>query len=43
MTRTPLPTGTASTFGYDNIYELLSVTQSGTTKESYTYDTVGTA
>jgi RHS repeat-associated protein len=41
LTRTPLPSGTASTFGYDNIYELLSVTQGGTTKESYTYDPVG--
>lgn len=41
LTRTPQPTGTGSTFGYDNIYELLIVTQGSTTTESYTYDPVG--
>ncbi len=41
LTRTQLPTGTASTFGYDNTYELLFVTQGGSTTESYTYDPVG--
>jgi RHS repeat-associated protein len=41
LTRTPQPSGTASTYGYDNIYELLSVTQGGSTTESYTYDPVG--
>jgi YD repeat-containing protein len=39
--RTPQPSGTATNFGYDNIYELLSATQGGTTTESYTYDPVG--
>ncbi len=28
-------------YGYDNIYELLSAAQGGTTTESYTYDPVG--
>ncbi len=39
--RTPQPSGTTTNFGYDNIYELLSATQGGTTTESYTYDPVG--
>jgi YD repeat-containing protein len=30
-----------SNYGYDQIYELLSATQGGTTTESYTYDPVG--
>ncbi len=33
--------GVASNFAYDNLYELLGVTQSGSTAESYTYDAVG--
>jgi YD repeat-containing protein len=41
LTRTPQPGGMASTFGNDNIYDLLSVTKSGSTTESYTYDPVG--
>jgi RHS repeat-associated protein len=40
-TRTDLRTGTALTYGYDNIYQLLSAKQGTTTKESYTYDLVG--
>jgi YD repeat-containing protein len=40
-TRTPKPTGTALTYDYDNIYELLTAKQGATTKESYTYDLVG--
>jgi len=39
--RTPQPSGTASNYGYDALYELTSVTQSSTTTESYTYDPVG--
>jgi RHS repeat-associated protein len=39
--RTPQPTGTASNYGYDAIYELTGVTQNSTTTESYTYDAVG--
>jgi RHS repeat-associated protein len=39
--RTPQPTGTASNYGYDALYELTSVTQNSTTTESYTYDPVG--
>ncbi len=39
--RTPQPSGTTTNFGYDNIYQLLSATQGGTTTESYTYDSVG--
>jgi RHS repeat-associated protein len=39
--RTPQPAGTTTNFGYDNIYQLLSATQGGTTAESYTYDSVG--
>jgi hypothetical protein len=32
--RTPQPSGTASNYGYDALYELTSVTQSATTTES---------
>ena len=33
--------GVRTNYGYDNIYELLSAAQGGTTKESYMYDSVG--
>jgi RHS repeat-associated protein len=33
--------GTTSNYGYDAIYELLQVTQGGSTTESYSYDAVG--
>jgi YD repeat-containing protein len=39
--RTPQPSGTASNYTYDNIYELTGVTRNSTTTESYTYDPVG--
>ena len=39
--RTPQPTGTASNFTYDALYELTQVTQGANTTESYTYDPVG--
>jgi RHS repeat-associated protein len=39
--RTPLPGTIATNFTYDNIYELLTAVQGGTTKESYTYDPIG--
>src|SRR5467141_256452 len=39
--RTPQPTGTASNYAYDAIYQLTGVTQNATTTESYTYDPVG--
>src|SRR5713226_9013402 len=39
--RTPQPSGTASNYAYDAIYELTGVTQNSTTTESYTYDPVG--
>ncbi len=39
--RTPQPSGTASNFSYDNMYELTQVTQGVSTTESYTYDPVG--
>jgi len=39
--RTPQPSGTASNYTYDAIYELTGVTQNSTTTESYTYDPVG--
>jgi RHS repeat-associated protein len=39
--RTPQPSGTASNYAYDYIYQLTGVTQGGTTTESYSYDTVG--
>ena len=32
---------TTLTYGYDNIYQLLSAKQGSTTKEIYTYDLVG--
>ncbi len=38
--RTPQPSGTASNFTYDSIYELTQVTQGSSTTESYTYDPV---
>lgn len=41
LSRTPLPSGTATNFAYDAIYELLTATQGSTTKESYSYDAVG--
>ena len=37
--RTPQPSGTATNYGYDNTYQLLSAT--GGSTESYTYDVVG--
>ena len=40
LTRAPQPTGTATSFTYDSIYELLTAAQKKTT-ESYTYDAVG--
>ncbi len=39
--RTPLPSGTASNYTYDLIYELTQVAQGSSTTESYTYDPVG--
>ena len=39
--KTPQPGGTATNYGYDAIYQLLSATQGATTTESYTYDPVG--
>ena len=39
--RTPLPSGSASNFTYDSIYELTQVTQGSSTTESYSYDPVG--
>src|SRR5271154_6219019 len=39
--RTPEPSGTASNFTYDPIYELTQVTQGASTTESYTFDPVG--
>src|SRR5712692_10486399 len=41
LSRTPLPSGTASNYAYDAIYELTGVTQGHSTTESYTYDAVG--
>ncbi len=40
-TRTDKRLNTTLTYGYDNIYELLSAKQGSTTKETYTYDLVG--
>jgi RHS repeat-associated protein len=40
-TRTDKRLGTTLTYGYDNIYQLLSAKQGTTTKETYTYDPVG--
>ena len=39
--RTLQPSGTASNYTYDNIYQLTGVTQNSTTTESYTYDPGG--
>jgi len=39
--RTPLPSGMATNYAYDPIYELSTVTQGSTTKESYSYDATG--
>ena len=39
--RTDQRTATATSYGYDNIYQLLSATQGGSTTETYTYDPVG--
>ncbi len=41
LTRTPQPSGSASTFSYDAIYELTKVVQGRSTTESFTYDPVG--
>lgn len=41
LTKAPLPSGTATNFTYDSIYELLTAKQGNSTKESYTYDPVG--
>src|SRR5262249_14925281 len=40
-TKTDQRTAVTTSYGYDNIYELLSATQGGSTTESYTYDPVG--
>jgi RHS repeat-associated protein len=40
-TRTDKRLNTTLTYGYDNIYQLLSAKQGATTKETYTYDIVG--
>jgi RHS repeat-associated protein len=39
--KTDQRTAVTTNYGYDNIYELLSATQGGTTTKSYTYDPVG--
>ena len=39
--KTDQRTAVTTNYSYDNIYELLSATQGGTTTESYTYDPVG--
>ena len=39
--KTDQRTAVTTNYGYDNIYELQSATQSGTTTENYTYDPVG--
>jgi YD repeat-containing protein len=36
--RTDQRTAVATSYGYDNIYQLLSATQGATTTESYAYD-----
>jgi YD repeat-containing protein len=41
LTRTDKRLNTTLTYGYDNIYQLLSAKQGTTTKETYTYDIVG--
>ncbi len=40
-TRTDKRLNTTLTYGYDNIYQLLSAKQGAATKETYTYDLVG--
>jgi len=40
-TRTDKRTNVTLTYGYDNIYQLLSAKQGSATKETYTYDLVG--
>jgi RHS repeat-associated protein len=40
-TRTDKRLNTTLTYGYDNIYQLLSAKQGSATKETYTYDLVG--
>src|SRR5579871_5572790 len=39
--KTDQRTAVATSYGYDNIYQLLSATQGATTTESYSYDPVG--
>lgn len=39
--KTDQRTGTATSYGYDSIYQLLNAAQGATTTEAYTYDTVG--
>jgi len=39
--KTDQRTAVTTNYGYDNIYELLSAAQGGTTTDSYTYDPVG--
>jgi len=39
--KTDQRTAVATSYGYDNIYQLLSATQGATTTENYTYDPVG--
>src|SRR5579885_1006635 len=39
--KTDQRTAVATSYGYDNIYQLLSATQGATTTESYAYDAVG--
>jgi RHS repeat-associated protein len=39
--KTDQRTAVATSYGYDNIYQLLSATQGATTTESYAYDPVG--
>ena len=39
--RTPLPSGTATNYAYDDLYQLITATQDSSTVESYTYDEVG--
>jgi len=41
LTRAPQPTGTASSYTYDPLYQLTAVQQGATTTESYSYDAVG--
>jgi YD repeat-containing protein len=39
--KTDQRTSVSTSYGYDNIYQLLTATQGGSTTESYTYDPVG--